>query len=119
MKRGNTKRRQGQGLDLIQGTLDMLVLQALRWGPRHGYELMHWIRTTSAEELKLEEGALYPALHRIHAKAWIEAEWGVSENNRRAKFYSLTIAGRTELARATASWNRYVGAVSRVIEARV
>lgn len=103
--------------DLLQGTLDMLVLKALVWGPRHGYEIMRWIRRTSGEELKLEEGALYPALHRMQERGWIAAEWGLSENNRRAKFYQLTAVGRRRLDREAESWNRYVSAVARILEA--
>ena len=75
-----------QGLSLLQGTLDMLVLKALLWGPRHGYGVLHWIRQASGEELGLEEGALYPALHRLELKGRVEAEWGLSENNRQAKY---------------------------------
>lgn len=104
-------------LDLIQGTLDMLVLKALVWGPRHGYSIMRWIRATSRDDLKIEEGALYPALHRLCARDWIAAEWGTSENNRRAKFYALTPKGRDTLAQQTARWSRYVAAVGRVLEA--
>lgn len=95
----------------------MLVLKALIWGPRHGYAIMRWIRRTSDEELKLEEGALYPALHRMQDRGWIAAEWGVSENNRRAKFYQLTELGRGRLDREAESWNRYVGAVAKILQA--
>lgn len=102
-------------LDLIQGTLDMLILKALAWGPRHGYGLMGWLRETSQQALQVEEGALYPALHRLHARHLIAAEWGLSENKRRAKYYALTEAGRQELQRAATDWNRYVEAVSRVL----
>ena len=95
----------------------MMVLKALIWGPRHGYGIMRWIRQTSGEELKLEEGALYPALHRMQDRGWIAAEWGVSENNRRAKFYQLTELGGQRLDREAESWNRYVLAVGRILEA--
>ena len=103
--------------ELVQGTLDMLVLKALSWGPRHGYEIMRWIRSTSDDGLRLEEGALYPALHRMRDRGWIEARWGVSENNRRAKFYALTGSGREQLHRQLDAWKRYVSAVSKILGA--
>lgn len=104
-------------LDLMQGTLDMLVLKALAWGPRHGYGIMRWIRATSGEDLQIEEGALYPALHRMHARDWITADWGRSENNRRAKFYALSAKGRTQLQAISEGWKRYTRAVGRVLDA--
>lgn len=104
-------------LDLMQGTLEMLVLKALAWEPRHGYGIMRWIRATSGEDLQIEEGALYPALHRMHARDWIVAEWGRSENNRRAKFYALSATGRGQLRVVTDGWLRYTQAVGRVLEA--
>lgn len=104
-------------LDLMQGTLEMLVLKALAWGSRHGYDIMRWIRATSGEDLQIEEGALYPGLHRMHARGWITAEWGRSENNRRAKFYALTAKGRGQLAVVTDGWKRYTRAVGRVLAA--
>ncbi len=104
-------------LELMQGTLDMLVLKALAWEPRHGYAIMRWIRDTSGEDLQIEEGALYPALHRMHARGWIKADWGRSENNRRAKFYSLSADGKSHLLNVTTGWQRYSRAVGRVLEA--
>src|SRR5215813_10303670 len=83
--------------DLVQGTLDMLVLKALAGGARHGYAVAEWIHETSEDVLRVEEGALYPALHRLELKGLLKAEWGTSENNRRAKYYALTAAGRREL----------------------
>ncbi|HEX3158180.1 MAG TPA: PadR family transcriptional regulator [Gemmatimonadaceae bacterium] len=103
-------------LDLLQGTLDVLVLKTLSWGPRHGYAIARWIRETTAEELQIEEGALYPALHRMERKGWIESEWGLSETNRRAKFYQLTTAGRQQLRAQTSTWTRYVSAVGKVLQ---
>jgi len=103
--------------ELVQGSLDMLILKALIWGPRHGYEIMRWIRQVSEGDLRLEEGALYPALHRLAARGWAEAAWGVSETGRQAKFYTLTEAGRRSLELETSSWRRYVNAVARVLEA--
>ena len=103
-------------LDLLQGTLDVLVLKTLSWGPRHGYAIARWIRDTTAEELQIEEGALYPALHRMERKGWIESEWGLSDTNRRAKFYQLTTAGRQQLRAQTSTWTRYVSAVGKVLQ---
>jgi PadR family transcriptional regulator len=103
--------------DLYQGTLDMLVLKALTRGPQHGYGLMRWIRQISDDELQVKEGALYPALHRLEARGWVEAEWGLSEENRQAKFYTLNPGGRRQLREDTATWTRYVAAVAKVLEA--
>lgn len=105
-------------LELLQGTLDLLVLRTLSGGPRHGYQIAREIKSSSHEVLQVEEGALYPALHRIEARGWIEASWGVSENNRRAKFYALTDDGREALEAQAKSWDEYVLAVARVMEAR-
>ena len=102
-------------LDLVQGTLDVLVLKTLSAEPMHGYAVARWIRSVSDEELLVEEGALYPALHRLERRGWIEAEWGLSENNRRAKFYRLTPKGHRALESQTSSWGRYVEAVSKVL----
>ena len=104
-------------MDLLQGTLDLMVLKALSDEPRHGYSIMRWIREVSGAEFQIEEGALYPALHRIEGRGWIEAEWGKSENNRQAKFYRLTSKGRVQREVQERSWARYVGAVARVLEA--
>ena len=103
--------------DLLQGTLDILVLKSLIWGPRHGYEIMRWIRQVSEGGFQIEEGALYPALHRIEARGWVQPEWGVSETGRQAKFYTLTDEGRQRFEEETASWRRYVDTVARVLEA--
>lgn len=104
-------------LDLLQGTLDVLVLKALAWGPRHGYAVARWIKQTSDEALTVEDRALYVALHRMEARGWIEAEWGLSENNRKAKYYQLTPAGRKQLRAETARWTRYAEAVFKVLGA--
>ena len=103
-------------LDLLQGTLDVLVMKTLSWGPRHGYAIARWIRETTEDVLQVEEGALYPALHRMEKKGWIESEWGLSENNRKAKYYQLTTRGRAQLRAQAATWNRYAGAVSKVLQ---
>ncbi|MFL5579395.1 MAG: PadR family transcriptional regulator [Gemmatimonadaceae bacterium] len=104
-------------LDLLQGTLDVLVLKALAWGPRHGYAVARWIRGTSGDELVVEDRALYVALHRLEERGWVESEWGLSENNRRARYYQLTTAGRGALRAETRRWERYAGAVFRVLGA--
>ena len=98
-------------LDLLKGTLDLLVLKALTWGPRHGYAVARWIEDATSGTLEIEEGALYHALHRLEKQEWLTSEWGVSENNRRAKYYSLTTAGRKQFALKTATWTRYSDAV--------
>jgi PadR family transcriptional regulator, regulatory protein PadR len=103
--------------DLFQGTLDMLTLKALIWEPRHGYEVMRWIRQVSGGHLQVEEGALYPSLHRIEARGWVESSWGLSENGRQAKFYQLTAAGRRQLDVETTTWRHYVDAVGKVLAA--
>ena len=105
-------------MDLLQGTLDILVLKAVSWGPRHGYAVASWIRETTREDLNIEDGALYTALHRMEERAWLEAAWGVTENNRKAKYYQLTPAGRKELRDARGRWSKYAQAVFRVMEAR-
>jgi PadR family transcriptional regulator PadR len=102
---------------LLQGTLDVLVLKALAWGPRHGYAVAAWIRDTTEDTLRVEEGALYTALHRMEKRRWLESEWGLSENNRRAKFYSLTESGRKQLREGTRDWTSYAEAVFRVLRA--
>ena len=103
-------------LSLIQGTVDLLVLRALQQGPVHGYAVSRWIRERTDAVISMEDAALYQALHRLEARGWVESEWGVSENNRRAKYYSLTIAGRRQLRDQVATWQRYAAAMSRVIE---
>jgi|SRR5580704_6667994 PadR family transcriptional regulator PadR len=107
----------GTDLDLVQGTLDILVLKALVWGPRHGYAVARWIGERTDEELRVEDGALYTALHRIETRGWVRGQWGRSENNRAAKYYALTAAGRKQLAARISVWQRYAAAVSRVLEA--
>ena len=102
--------------ELLHGTLDALILKNLAWGPRHGYAIAQWIETTSADALRIEQGSLYPALYRLEQQGWIEATWGDSENNRRAKFYRLTKSGRKQLAEETASWERITAAVTRVLQ---
>ena len=103
--------------DLIQGTLDMLILKALVRGPQHGYAVAEWIGQTSQQVLKVEEGALYPALHRMELRGLLKAKWGASENNRRAKFYELTAAGQKRLQSESQRWARLASAVAFVMQA--
>ena len=103
-------------LDLLQGTLDVLILKTLSWGPRHGYAVARWIGETTGDELQIEEGALYTALHRMQKRGWVESEWGLSENNRRARFYQLTALGRKQLKVKAALWTRYAHAVFAVLQ---
>ncbi len=100
----------------LPGTLDMLILKTLVRGPLHGYAIAQFIQQASDEVLKVEEGALYPALHRLEVRGLLKAEWGASDNNRRAKFYRLTAAGRRELEHESAFWNRVAAAVTRVMQ---
>jgi transcriptional regulator len=102
--------------DLLHGTLDVLVLKTLTWGPMHGYAIATWIEQRTRGELEIVDAALYKALHRLEASRAIAAEWGLSENNRRAKFYSLTVRGRQMLKAETATWRRYARAVATVLE---
>lgn len=104
-------------LDLLQGTLDVLILKALTWGPRHGYAVAQWLRQTTRDELRVEDGALYTALHRMEQRGHLAGEWGVNDDNRRVKLYSLTPAGRAELRARTSLWTRYADAVQRVLGA--
>jgi PadR family transcriptional regulator PadR len=103
-------------LELLQGTLDLLVLKTLTWGPKHGYAVARWIRDTTDDVLKVEDRALYVALHRMEARGLIQSEWGVSENNRRAKYYELTANGRKQLKSKSANWARYAEAVFKVLQ---
>ena len=102
-------------LELLQGTLDVLVLKTLSWGPRHGYAVARWIKETSADRIQVEDRALYLSLHRLEERGFVASEWGLSENNRRAKFYELTPAGRRALREKTASWASYADAVTAIL----
>lgn len=104
-----------ENLDLLQGTLDVLILKALTWGPQHGYGVARWLRTTSAETILVEDRALYVALHRLEANGWVDSEWGVSENNRKARYYRLTRAGRRALHAKATDWTTYANAVFKVL----
>jgi PadR family transcriptional regulator PadR len=102
-------------LELLQGTLDLLILRTLIFGPQHGQGIARVIQETSEKELLVEHGALYPALQRLEERCWISAKWGVSSNNRRARFYSLTPAGRKQLVKETNKWKRLTGAIARIL----
>jgi PadR family transcriptional regulator len=101
--------------ELMHGTLDALILKTLSWGPRHGYAVARWIEELTDDALQIEEGSLYPALYRLERRGWIEAEWGISDNNRRAKFYKLTTRGRDQLRIQTSQWAQFAAAVSKVL----
>ena len=103
------------GSDLFTGTLDILILKALTWGPRHGYAIGRWIRETTQDVLAVQEGALYPALHRLERRGVVSEEWGETETGRQAKYYTLTAAGRAYLRSESARWNAYSRAVNRAL----
>ena len=105
----------GERLELLQGTLDLLILRTLIFGPQHGQGIARAIQETSEEELLVEHGALYPALQRLEDRGWISAKWGTSANNRRARFYSLTAAGRKQLVKETTKWKRLAAAIGRIL----
>ena len=104
-------------MDVLQGTLDVLVLRALSWGPMHGYAVARFIREGSGGSFRILDGALYTSLHRMEEREWVQSEWGLSEKGKRAKFYTLTPAGRRALKAETTSWQEYVAAVARVMKA--
>jgi transcriptional regulator len=103
--------------DILQGTLELLILRTLASGEKHGYEIAEWIHTASAESLSIEEGALYPALHRLELRGLLAASWDVSANNRRAKYYRLTASGRRRLKETTSAWRRTSTAINLVLDA--
>jgi PadR family transcriptional regulator PadR len=107
--------KQPDRLELLQGTLDLLILRTLLFGPEHGQGIARAIQQTSEDELLVDHGALYPALQRLESRGWIAAEWGTSSNNRRARFYNLTKAGRKQLVHETSQWRRLAAAIGRVI----
>ena len=101
---------------LLQGTLDLLVLKTLSWGPRHGYAIARWIEQITADALRIEEGSLYPALYRMERRGWIDAAWGKSEIGQRIKIYSLTPQGRAQLRAESAEWDLFTSAVAKVMK---
>lgn len=108
---------QAQDLDLLRGTLDLLILKTLSWGPMHGLAVLRWIEDVSKQKLQIEEGALYPALHRMEQKKWLDAEWGYTDRNRKAKFYRLSPLGRRQLTAELSKWSRYTEAMGHVLAA--
>ncbi|MFI5006569.1 MAG: PadR family transcriptional regulator [Solirubrobacterales bacterium] len=112
----NAKARKSAPGELMQGTLDMLILKTLSHGALHGYAIAEFIQRTSDDVLRVEEGALYPALHRLEVRGLLAAEWGASDNNRRAKFYRLTAAGRKQLAQEAGYWTRMTAGIARIME---
>ncbi len=106
-----------QAVEMLQGTLDVLILKTLSWGPRHGYAVARWLQQVTEDVLQIEEGSLYPALHRLERRGWVESEWGVSENNRRAKYYRITTDGRRQLRAESSTWSAFSEAVSKVLTA--
>ena len=104
-------------LEFKRGAIELLILKTLSWGPMHGYAIAQWIQRTTDDALRLEEGSLYPALHRLEDKDWIEPSWGISTNNRRAKFYTLTTRGRRALQAEAESWTQFAAAMAKVLAA--
>jgi transcriptional regulator len=104
--------------EILKGTLDMLILRSVTEGPRHGYGIAKWLEETSGNLLQIEQGSLYPALYRMEDRGWIRARWGLTELNRRAKFYSLTARGRERLEEETQGWDRLVKAITLILEPR-
>jgi transcriptional regulator len=107
---------QGQRIDLPQGTLDLLILKTIALGPQHGWAISERIQQVSNEVLRVQQGSLYPALHRLERRSWIKAKWGTSENNRRAKYYELTASGRRQLDAEQDSWRKLAAAVAQILE---
>jgi transcriptional regulator len=103
--------------DLLQGTLDLLLLKTLSWGPAHGFSVARWIQELTDDVFRVGEGSLYPALHRLEERGWVESEWRRSVNNRKAKFYTLTAAGRAQLRAESATWTRLATAIAKVLQA--
>ena len=106
-----------QPAEVLKGTLDLMILKALSWGGMHGYGLTRWIQRTTDGTLEIDDGALYPALHRLEQRGWITSEWGISENNRRAKYYEMTSRGRKQLRSEVTSWTRVSEAVWKIVNA--
>jgi PadR family transcriptional regulator, regulatory protein PadR len=116
MSKENRAGKSGR-VELLQGTPDMLILRTLLFGPLHGHNIAHYIKHTSEEALQVDHGSLYPALQRLERRGWVTAEWGTSENNRRAKYYRLTKAGKKQLLDETSKWERLNAAIARIMKA--
>ena len=113
---GEKKERYQNRIELLQGTLDLLILQTLQWGPQHGYGISVAIRNRSGELLQVDTGSLYPALHRLEKQKWIAAQWRISENKQRAKFYQLTAAGKKQLSKERSRWSQLSDAIADVLQ---
>jgi transcriptional regulator len=109
------KRKTVPRVEIMQGSLDLIILRTLRWGPMHGHGIAKFIQQTSGDTLKIEHGSLYPALQRLLQEGWVVAEWGISSNNRKARFYRLTTAGRKQLFAEHSKWERFSEAVARIL----
>lgn len=107
-----------EDLDLLRGTLDLLILKTLSWGPMHGLGVLRWVERATHQRLQIEEGALYPALHRMEQRGWLDATWGLTDKNRKAKFYRLTPLGRRQLAAQLARWSQYTEVVGLILDAK-
>jgi transcriptional regulator len=107
-----------EDLDLLRGTLDLLILKTLSWGPMHGYAVLRSLERVTGDRLQVDEGALYPALHRMEQRGWLDADWGITDKNRKAKYYRLTRAGRQALTAEHRKWARYTEAVGMVLTAQ-
>lgn len=107
----------GASIDLLQGSLDVIVLKTLSWQPMHGFAIARWIQRTTDDALQVEEGSLYPSLYRMENKGWVKGEWRITENNRRAKYYRLTAAGRRQLNQSTESWEAFAQAMTKILTA--
>ena len=105
-------------IELLQGTLDLIVLKTLSWGPMHGFGIARWIQRTTEDALQVEEGSLYPALYRMENRGWIKAQWALTENGRRAKYYKLTAVGKRQLVAESESWDQLTGAIGKIMTAR-
>ena len=105
-------------IELLQGTLDLIVLKTLSWGPMHGFGIARWIQRTTEDALQVEEGSLYPALYRMENRGWIKAQWALTENGRRAKYYKLTAVGKRQLVAESESWDQLTGAICKIMTAR-
>lgn len=107
----------GPELEILRGTLDLIILKTLSWGPMHGLGIVRWIEDVTKDQILVEEGALYPALHRLEERGWLSAAWGLSDAGRRAKYYTLTPSGRQQLAAQSRRWTRYATAMDRILGA--
>jgi PadR family transcriptional regulator, regulatory protein PadR len=107
-----------RSVDLFQGTLDLLILKTLSWGPAHGYAIARWIEQLTGQVLQVGEGSLYPALHRLDERGWVDSQWELSDTKRRTKVYRLTTLGRAQLRAESGTWKQFVGAVTKVLDAK-